>query len=232
MKYTLSDIAKLVTLLVVLCFSSLTNAQTAKLDSLKNLLRSAARTDTVYLEILATTAFEMRKHNLDSSSIYFDKLRNLSERLKSVRYQIKSANGAGVTYGMKDDYPQAIAKFNEALSLSLTNGFPLYAGDSYNGLGIVYKRLGDYPTSLAYYSKSLKLYDSLKEELSLAASFQNMGVLSDLMRDSSSAMNFYQKALSIYKNRNDERGLARINSNIGMLYLGTGDYQRAIEKLK
>lgn len=229
MKYTLSDIAKLVTLLVVLCFSSLTNAQTAKLDSLKNLLRSAARTDTVYLEILATTAFEMRKHNLDSSSIYFDKLRNLSERLKSVRYQIKSANGAGVTYGMKDDYPQAIAKFNEALSLSLTNGFPLYAGDSYNGLGIVYKRLGDYPTSLAYYSKSLKLYDSLKEELSLAASFQNMGVLSDLMRDSSSAMDYYQKALSIYKNKNDERGLARINSNIGMLYLGTGDYQRAIE---
>jgi tetratricopeptide (TPR) repeat protein len=125
-----------------------------KLDSLKNELKKHTVKDTAYLKDLIFLASEQRNEDIELSMRYYKEALSISKNLSEVKYEIKSNTGLGICSAMLDQHSDAIHFFENALKLSIKNGFTEYTGDSYNNLGIVYKYLDDYPLSLKFYAKS------------------------------------------------------------------------------
>ena len=187
-----------------------------------------SKKDTTYLIELLSLASQTRNDNIELAEKYYRQALEESRALAEVKFEIKANTGLGICRAMQDDYTNSNLFFNEALNLSLRNGFEKYAGDSYNNLGILYKSLGDYPASLQTYTKSLNVYESLKSEAGLASAHENIGVLFDLMKDKDKALEHYQRSLAYYTKTDNQNKLASLQSNIGYLHLNQKDYKKAI----
>ncbi|MGK7393009.1 MAG: ATP-binding protein [Candidatus Cyclobacteriaceae bacterium M3_2C_046] len=220
-------------LIICLCYLGASAIPSAKIDSLRQLLDRQLVKDTTYLENLIQLAQEMRSQDLEEASVLFKQAITLSGILKAQSYQTNATLGLAISYGMKNQYAQAIRFFNLALDLSKKHQLPEQAGNSYDGLGIVFKRMGDYPSSLSFYNRSLFIfifiYDSLQDLRGIASSHQNIAILFDLMKEPEQALEHYEIARDIYKANGDQKSLTVLESNIGMLHLQLQEFDQALD---
>src|SRR5688572_14816689 len=219
----------IILLLILIPDSKIFAQSSEKLDSLKANLKKHSTKDTTYLKDLLFLASQQRNEDIELAQGYYKEALSISKAISSVKYEIKSNTGLGICSAILDEHSDAIHFFENALKLSLNNGFSEYAGDSYNNLGNVYKFLDDYPLSLKFYARSLKLYDPLNIEDGLAATYDNMGILYGLMKEPEKSLEHHLKSLAIYKKNNNLRKITSVNSNIAFEYIQQKDFQKAID---
>ena len=202
--------------------------QTQKVDSLKNLLKTA--NDTTQVNLLRLIGIYSRSISKEEAVKYG--VQSL-EKAKEIGFELgemKALYILGATHGMTDDYVESLSYLNQCLDLALKNRDFEYVQSVYNGMGIVYKRIGDYPKSQEYYLKGLHLNDSLGIKEANSSIYMNLGVLYDLMNEDEKAKKSYENAIKFHKGDNHIDNENKINLNLGVLHLKNYSYHEALQK--
>ncbi|MDH5604228.1 MAG: tetratricopeptide repeat protein [Cyclobacteriaceae bacterium] len=202
----------------------------SEIDSLKQLL--SVRTDTARVRIMISIARATRQAEPDYSDSLFKSAIAYAISIGDSKGELDGYGALAVSFGMRNDYPEALAWFNKALEKAREYDDHGNIARNYNNLGILYKRIGDYTKSLGYYSQALELKMTNNDLVGIANSYSNLGVLSDLMDDFESSLNYYRQAISIYLKNFPDYDVSGIYQNIGVLYLKDEQYDSALVYLK
>lgn len=202
--------------------------QTQKVDSLKNLLKTA--NDTTQVNLLRLIGIYSRSISKEEAVKYGVQSLEKAKEIKFVPGEIKALYILGSTHGMTDNYVESLSYLNQCLDLALKNRDFEYVQSVYNGMGIVYKRIGDYPKSQEYYLKSIRLNDSLGTIEKNTSAYINLGVLYDLMNEEDKAIESYQMALTLNNGEDQQVRQMNILSNLAILDIEKENYQAALDK--
>ena len=221
-------------LLLSLLVTSFGAAQTQKLDSIKQLMKTA--NDTTLVNLLKLQGYYIRRQNPEEALKLYQQSIEKAQEIGYVRGEIKGLHGIGVSHGMAGEYPESLGYIRQSLALATENQMFEEIILNYGTLGVVYKRIGDYATSQEYYLRVLKLRDSLQldtEESNrhMANTYINLGNLYDLMEQQDKAIESYEKAIEAAPDRERAGYEQRVLRNLAVMDMQNKDYDAALDKL-
>ncbi|MBX3059052.1 MAG: tetratricopeptide repeat protein [Anaerolineae bacterium] len=135
---------------------------------------------------------------------------------------------AGIVAQRLNDFPQAIALFQQALSTSREISSRSLETLALGNLVTVHWGMGDYRQAIAYGQQALALGREVGELWSQASSLGNLGSLYALTGDFAAAIDHIQQALAVLRLTRDRQSQAINLSNLANLYLDTGQTAQAI----
>ncbi len=218
----------LVFLLPFVLLTSFCSAQTQKIDSLKNLMKTAD--DTTMVNLIREQGGYTRLQNPQKALELYQQSTEKSKEIGFIRGEIKGLNSIGISHGMTSDYPEALNYFRQSLALAIEHNEFGEISNAYGNLGLLYKRIGDYPTSQEYYLKDIKLTDSLKLNRSLSGTYANLGILYDLMDQQDKAIESYHKALEVAPETKRTYYENLVLANLAVIDFDNKDYKTALDK--
>jgi tetratricopeptide (TPR) repeat protein len=130
------------------------------------------------------------------------------------------------------EYPQAQARYEEALPICRSIGDRLGEANSLQGLGDVHHALGEYPQAQARYEEALPIYRSIGDRLGEANSLRGLGDVHHALGEYPQAQARYEEALSIYRAVGDRYSIAHTWRRIGHLCALEGHRKEAISWMK
>ncbi|MFC4220456.1 tetratricopeptide repeat protein [Flagellimonas marina] len=217
-------------LLLVFLFAIQTgSAQTKKIDSLQNLLKTAS--DTTEVNLLNSLGVNLRSFDKEKALDLFEESIAKSKEIGYLEGETQALYSIGLTYGMTGDYVESLDYLNQCLVMAKQHEDYERINFIYNAMGIVYKRIGDYPKSQSYYLKRIKLVDSLQLDQNLSSPYINLGVLYSLMGEHDKAIESYEMALETYKGPDRKSLENNVLYNLGEIDFEKGNYEAALDKL-
>lgn len=205
------------------------SAQTKRIDSLQNLMKSSI--DTVRVNVMNKLGVNFRSIDKEKALDYLKKAIEESQKIEYIQGEIQALYSIGLTYGMTGDYVESLDYLNQCLTIARQHQDYERINFIYNAMGIVYKRIGDYPKSQSYYLKRIQLIDSLQLDQDVSTPYINLGILYSLMGEQDKAIQSYEKALETYKGDNRESIENNILINLGEMDFEKGNYEEALDKL-
>ncbi|WP_298789365.1 tetratricopeptide repeat protein [uncultured Allomuricauda sp.] len=215
-------------LTTILLVSSICSAQTQKIDSLKNLMKTAD--DTTMVNLIRWQGNYTRQTNPQKAIQLYKQSIEKSKEIDYKRGEIKGMYAIGVSNGMAGNYAESLSYFKQSLSLAEEHNEFEDISMNYGSLGIVYKRIGDYSTSQEYYLKDLKLADSLQLDTDKSDTYINLGILYDLMDQQDKAIESYHKALEVAPEAERAHYENSVLSNLAVIDFDNKDYKTALDK--
>ncbi|NUO01632.1 MAG: tetratricopeptide repeat protein [Saprospiraceae bacterium] len=194
--------------LTALCVPQKGLAQTTELDSLQQAADNSK--DTTRIDALIALGRKLRRTDLKRALEIQLMASREAEAGNYLSRQAKLHNDMGISYGMQEDYPQAMEQLKLSMRLHAGQNNPMGIADAYNNLGIVYKYIGDYPSGLNAHLEALKIYDQIGEESGRAVCLLNIGVAYDLMKEPQKALEIFEQALKLKIALKDEPGRALV----------------------
>ncbi len=219
-------------LIIILLFSSLSNAQVSVNDSLKALLADTKSLDREIFLLLGI-ATNYSEINLDSTEIYLKDAKNKLEN-SSNTYLL------GEYYKAYGIYLRRSGKINEAIT-SFKNSIRLYKeADSisdiqfvYNMTGTCFYELDMYDSAIYYHHIVTELFDISSysdDKLSmLGANYNNLANVYSEINEKEKALSYYLKALKIFQDLKRYQQAAVAMDNIGQINIDINNYEKAIK---
>jgi len=210
-------------------------AQSAKYDSLKNLLASA-KEDSLKYKILSELISDYIWNYPDTALPYIHQSISLAKQMKSDLLLRRTYVWYMWYFIGVGDYAQALFVAQEALKLAEKSGDPFALADSYDGLATVYDYAGDYNRSLALSKKGLSVLESkwkppFKKDVRIRGSYAR---LYNGLTSTYNKLGLYDSAL-VFARLCDEYSRTRFNAGwsaasflFGDIYVNMKDYQKAI----
>lgn len=217
------------TLLVCFLLTSFCSAQNRKLDSIKQLMKTAD--DTTMVNLVRWQGNYTRQTNPQKALELYQQSIQKSKEIDFKRGEIKGFYAIGVSNGMAGNYAESLSYLRQSLALATDYKEFVDVSMVYGALGIVYKRIGDYPTSQDYYLKDLKLADSLQLNTDMSDTYVNLGILYDLMGQQEKAIASYEKALEVVPEADRARKEKIVLSNLAVIDKDNGDFKAALDKI-
>ena len=128
-----------------------------------------------------------------------------------------------------ESFRSAIAKYQEALSLSRSLGDRRMAAYSLYEIGWIYGDIGEYQKSLDSYTQAQALYKEMADMQGQSNILNNVGYIYGALGEYQKAIDLYKQALQIDLERGDRYEEPRILSNIGSNYASLGEYKKALD---
>ncbi len=135
---------------------------------------------------------------------------------------------AGIVAQRLNDFPQAIALFQQALADGRAIGSRSLETLALGNLVTVHWGMGDYQQAIGYGQQALALGREVGEVWAQASSLGNLGALYALTGDFPAAIEHMQQALAIQRLTRDRQSQAINLSNLANLYLDTSQLDEAI----
>ncbi len=101
--------------------------------------------------------------------------------------------------GTADSLRQAIAKYEEALSLYRSVGDKAREAVTLNNIGGVYSDLGQKQKALDYYNQSLPLRRAVGDKAGEARTLNNIGLVYDDLGQKQKALDYYNQSLPLFQ---------------------------------
>lgn len=214
-----------------LLFLIRSQAQNAKIDSLKKELLIHKEKDTIRVNLLYDLAYYHFQTDMNLTNTYLKESENLSNNLNYIRGKAKVNYLKGMLENMKSNYTTSLSYFNRSLKYYKSIKDKDRIASVYMAFGINYYDLARYDEALNYYKKATQIYQDLGNKRELITSLINIGnVYSELGRYDESISN-YKKALKQSEAIKDEDGISYVHSNLGIVYKVQGNYPLAIDNL-
>lgn len=182
----------------------------------------------------------IRKQQIDSALIYYDKALVLQRKLLGEESSDvgDTYNNIGIANFYLSNYDLAISYWKKSLSIrkKIKGEESAVVGDSYNNIAYAYQVKSDYDNALKYYDRSLRIREKLfgKRHKIISDSFINIGIVYFEKGEFDKALEFYTNSLSIRKEIFGEihPDVADCYNNIGTVYDGKGEPKRALKYLQ
>lgn len=236
---------KLRLLLFFLCISliQITKAQTGKIDSLKNVLRTLSvqnpgfKRDTLRINLLNKISRQLLfAGSFDSSLHYADQSRQLAESsggsISVKRGLARAYNSIGLVHYYRSSYPEALKNHFIALKIQEEIMDKYGIANSYNHIGLIYYSQGRYEEALKSHEASLKIKLELNDKKGIIASHVNMGNVYHDKGDLNAALKSYYAGISAAEKMGDKQVIGTCYNNIGSAYLRQNNYSYAIKNYK
>jgi signal transduction histidine kinase len=161
---------------------------------------------------------------------YRDALQHFVE-LRDEKGQASVYNGLGVTYGMQENYTQALQYFLKALKIFERHSMKSGMASCYIKIGTLYQRIHEYDKSLQNYSNAIALAESMDDKASQAHSYNNIGVIYGITQQFEKRIDATLKAKHLAEESGAFPALANSYTNLGMAYTELKQYNLADSNL-
>ncbi len=223
----MKKISLLIALLIVHCTLFIVQAQNTEIDSLENLLKEYTKKDTIRVNLLNETAYELYSIDIDKTFKYAKEAQEISDNLTFIKGKAKSLRLIGIYYWIKTDYSQSLDFFQNSLKLYEKLGDKKGIAGCLGNIGIIYINQSNYSLALEYHQKSLKIADEIGDKRKILTSLGNIGIIYRRQGDYIHALEYYQKSLKISEEIGYIKGISYNLNNIGIIYKDQGKYKQA-----
>ena len=167
--------------------------------------------------------------NADSVLLMSEKALALATRIHDEEGMALALLSKGVGYNYKDEDPESLNCYLQALRISEKTGNEGLTENLYNDIGIIYADMGNHHKARGYYLNALQIarkkgdrYETATLLINLAETFKNTGVYD-------SAIAYNKMALPIMEALKDSSTIAAILLNTGEDYDKKGSPERAMD---
>ncbi len=182
--------------------------------------------DTSRIEDLMAAVHDINTYHPDTAWYYAEKLFELSWQANYFPGIATALNLQGMMLE-QSDYPAAIAKYEQSLTIAKENNLRLIAAAVYNNLSIVYSQMGDYSVSIDYLLELLSLAESMNDTMRMAVALNNIGLRYHEMKNPEVALDYFHKAMDYNLKSHDTAKYATNLSNIGVAFQALEHYDSA-----
>jgi CHAT domain-containing protein/Flp pilus assembly protein TadD len=174
----------------------------------------------------------------DSARVYFEKARDLYDKIEDWRNYVKSCNQVGQQLWRKRANRKAITYLHEHVlqrfvDKPVDEKTNLEISESLAHIAIAHALLREYEKSLQFFQSSLNTKITVlgEDHRAVAVICTNIGNVYRRMREFRKAADYYNRGLNIRRRVSDERSLGFAQSYISLsnLYSAYGDYNKALE---
>jgi serine phosphatase RsbU (regulator of sigma subunit)/Tfp pilus assembly protein PilF len=215
-----SSFLKIILLLYLVCSFLAVSAQTPRLDSLLNALKTV-KEDTAKANTLREIcdAYKTELNDLDKVGEYAIKLSEFSEKINFKKGIAYGASFKGIWNWRKGNYEQALLHYKKSLDIMQELGNKRGISTCYLNIGQVNAEQGNYPEAIEFMLKGIKLKEELNEKRGVRIGYNNLGNIYATMGDYKAGLNYYFKALKITEELKDRLGESYAYDNIGIIFL-------------
>ena len=219
--------------------AQLSSDQSKQIDSLKQVITTAANDSTVINAWIAwddiiwsvdpDLDFQLNNKIKVSCASNLKKSNSKKEKEFYKRNYAKALHNFGSIFYGKGDYAKAISYFTQSLKLKEEIGDLRGAAASINNIGNIYLERGNAKKAKEYYLRTLEISKTLKDKNAIASALSNIGLTCSNEEDFENAIHYQRKSLEIRKETGDKKGMAACLSNIGQVYNEKGEYDKALD---
>ena len=159
---------------------------------------------------------------LDSSA-------QVDEPAMAARLQAQSLGNQGIAQRALGQYLDAIATYQQALTLMQDQGDQLGESRVLGLLGNAHESLGDFDQAIELHQRSLELAKNLDNPLQESAALNNLGATYATEGQYPAAIELYQQSLTIAQSLNDSLRIGYALNNLGTAFHAQGQLDQAIQ---
>ncbi|MCF2517702.1 tetratricopeptide repeat protein [Dyadobacter sp. CY351] len=208
------------------------NAQTGKIDSLTQLLKTHAQKDQKRAQILLNLGSENMRLSPKLALPYAEEVLSFQDNMKDKTYISNAHRMKGISQFYLSMYPEALESLNKALSIDNAVNNAVGTAADLSNIGLVYMTQSKFAEALKYYLEALQKHEVLKNELNVAITLTNIGTVHNEMSDYKVAMQNYQRALPIFRKYKHAVGQSSTLTNIGTIHFKNNNIDEAIKYSK
>ncbi|MEM8613078.1 MAG: CHAT domain-containing tetratricopeptide repeat protein [Cyanobacteria bacterium P01_H01_bin.105] len=146
--------------------------------------------------------------------------------------QAQSLGNQGIAQRALGQYLDAIATYQQALTLMQTQGDQLGESRVLGLLGNAYESLGDFEQAVEFHKRSLNLAKTLNNQMQESTALNNLGATYATEGQYQEAIELYQESLALANRLNDSLRIGYALNNLGTAYHAQGQPDIAIENYK
>ncbi len=215
-----------------------TFAGNAEVDSLlQELDKTEKDKNSVHLLLLLSENY--RTINIDSSLLFAEMAKDLSEKFSFRTGLANSYKYIGIVYYYQSDYVKTLENWEKSFEIyeelaespdeSMARTGKEGMTNTYNNIGILHYYEGSYDTAVEYFGKSLEMAEELGLKKAMSNSYLNTGAVHENQGNYQKSIEYYCKALEILEELGDLNGMSECYNNIGNVYFNQGSYDKAIQ---
>jgi adenylate cyclase len=212
-------------------FSLAGDSQTAKVDSLKWMLKSE-KSDTIKSILLGKICKEYyKRENIDSAIVYTNNAIAFSKVVKYSKGLVLPYLVLGNIVSDKGNYAGGIDYYNKSLEIAKATNDSADMAGAYNNIGINFYLWGNYAVASEYYLKALKIAEKLSNKEKMFHVYINMGVVSTETNFFDDALKYFLLSYQIALELKDTGYIATSYQNIGNTYVEMNNHSQALRSL-
>ena len=146
--------------------------------------------------------------------------------------QAQSLGNQGIAQRSLGQYLDAIATYQQALTLMQAQGDQLGESRVLGLLGNAHESLGDFDQAIKFHEHSLEIAQTLQNPMQESAALNNLGATYATEGQYEEAIQLYQESLAIANSLNDSLRIGYALNNLGTAYHTKGQLDKAIQKYK
>src|SRR5262245_23903315 len=165
-----------------------------------------------------------------------DLAKQISEKIGDQKGIIDSLNMTATLLFSKDQFDDAVKKYQESLTLSENIQYAKGKADALNGMAWAQRQKGDLSAAMKNAQENLTLYQSLCDQSGMARAMHIMGIIYFDNDDREKALDLFQQSLKIREELSETLDIAHCYLTIGNVYWGNQpdlawDYYQKAAKL-
>ena len=198
------------------------------IDSLKILLQSATKTDSIEILILIGEEYFVMEDYSSALDIFFSCLK-LAESINLITRSADAANDIGRIYYNIENYGEALRFFNKALNYFIINKDEQRQGGVFNNIALVYYELDSINQAVEFYNKALVIKQKFGGKLDIATIYHNLGLVYMHTNQVDLAVKNLESSRKIFLELGFEKYAVNTTNNIGRAYYRDGRYAEALK---
>jgi len=135
----------------------------------------------------------------------------------------------GIVYLELKQYDEAIAHFQQSLTIRRELGDRIGEGHSLKNIGLVYLVQKQNQDALFYYQQSLIIWQEVGNQVNEGEVLNNIGAIYGRLEQYDQALNYFQQSLGIWQKLDDRTGEGDSLNNIGAMHERLGKYDTALD---
>jgi signal transduction histidine kinase len=200
---------KFILILLWITISTILKAQNFYKDSLWQIVRTG-RNDTSGIIAMRKYGEEIADENHDSSSYYFNKSLQLSQKINFLKGIGDAYNALAYHEGyIKENKEMGLNYAHIHLDWAIKNKLKLDEGNSYFSFAVIYQRTIQYDSAKYFYEKALTILEK-ERPTSLGIIYGNLAGIYDDLNMPPIAFSYADKALNYYYKDKDTTGIISI----------------------
>ncbi|WP_219008634.1 hypothetical protein [Aquimarina litoralis] len=224
-------------LVVLCCFSFLTQSQTVKKDSISEALKQQikqAKSDSLRINGKLDLAGRMARFNLDTAVVIIKDVQKEIEKLdqnsafyKKTKFTVLKSFAA--VESIRGNFSNALEQQLKAVNYSIEIKDSISLGIVYGELAYTYRGLKDLTNAEKYYRLAFKIQEKHSTPRNFALTHHSLGFIYIKTKKLDSALFMFERAKKINPTKNN---ILTAESNIATVYKAQKKYDKALETNK
>ena len=203
-------------------------AQNAPIDSLKNLLKTHPKEDSMRVELLTELAFRFYQTSVDSTLFLAKQANALAKKIGYKRGEGRSLGRIALGYSTKGDYIEALDNYIQARKIAEQINDKQGVSSALNNIGYVYRILGRYDDALEFTKASVEMSKEINWQRGVIIGYGNIAWLLERKGKYEEGLAYAHKAVKLAELTNDNYLFSTSMHVSGKIYQAKQNYDSAL----